>query len=324
MTFKNLFVVLVGIGLSFMLIGFITGCEGWVVISVNKAPVAAISANPIQGYAKLQVNFDASGSYDPDGQIVSYYWDFGDGTTGSGVTVNHLYEDDSDFNNDGYNEGYTVTLTVTDNDGATDKSQVVIYVDNPAPVAHFSFSPSNPYTFDEVIFDASASYDPAGIIIQPSKIISYYWDFGDGSYGEGMITTHSYEDNGSYQITLTVTDDDGATSLSSQWIEVRNQNPVAKFTWGPCPTSLLSELALEGIVPEPTQVCLQFDASSSYDPDGYIVEYRWTVKDQWGEAQKRGKIVSYILERGYRYAVTLTVTDDDGASVSRREYIDVY
>ena len=75
----------------------------------NKPPVAKISAQPLSGEAQLQVDLDASESYDPDGQIVRYLWDFGDGNSGDGVTAQHLYADPGT---------YTVSLTVVDDGGA--------------------------------------------------------------------------------------------------------------------------------------------------------------------------------------------------------------
>ncbi|HUU27712.1 MAG TPA: PKD domain-containing protein [archaeon] len=78
-------------------------------VPANQAPVASFTATPESGEPPLEVDFDASGSSDADGSISTYTWDFGDNTTGSGVTVSHT------FDNAG---SYTVTLTVTDNEGA--------------------------------------------------------------------------------------------------------------------------------------------------------------------------------------------------------------
>ena len=89
---------------------FLAGCFP---PNTNTPPTASFVANPSRGPAPLTVAFDASGSFDPDGQIVSYSWNFGDGATGSGITATHAYT----------NPGtYTVRLTVRDNQGATDNT----------------------------------------------------------------------------------------------------------------------------------------------------------------------------------------------------------
>ena len=75
--------------------------------AINPGPIAAFFASPINGHT---VTFDASGSYDPDGTIVSYAWNFGDGNTGTGMSLSHAY------NSAG---SYTISLTVTDNGGFT-------------------------------------------------------------------------------------------------------------------------------------------------------------------------------------------------------------
>jgi PKD repeat protein len=89
----------------------------------NKDPVGSFSADPDQGLAPLTVAFDASGTSDPDGTIVSYAWSFGDGTTGSGVTVSHTYATPG---------AYSAILTVTDDDGSTACATRSIVVKTPA------------------------------------------------------------------------------------------------------------------------------------------------------------------------------------------------
>lgn len=85
----------------------------------NIAPVAKAQANAVSGTAPLSVSFSAAGSYDPDGTIASYHWDFGDGTTGSGVTANHTYITSGTFQ---------VTLTVTDNRTIANEDWLTIQV----------------------------------------------------------------------------------------------------------------------------------------------------------------------------------------------------
>ena len=99
-------------------------------VSGNIAPIASAIANPETGFSPLLVNFDGSGSVDPDGNIVSYSWDFGDGNTGTGATPSYTY----------HNAGtYTAILTVTDDNGDSDNTPINITV-NPANVSITSSS----------------------------------------------------------------------------------------------------------------------------------------------------------------------------------------
>ena len=102
------------------------GCLGTYTLSGTVAdpngdlpPVAVATATPTSGAAPLNVQFNASQSYDPDGSIVSWQWAFGDGSTGTGATIKHTYTAVG---------AYTAVLTVTDNRGATATNNLVIQV----------------------------------------------------------------------------------------------------------------------------------------------------------------------------------------------------
>lgn len=88
----------------------LTGC----IYFVNVPPKASFTATPSSGTTPLEVNFDASASSDVDGTITSYLWDFGDTQTGSGVLVTHTFTVQTE------SKVFTVILTVTDDDGASD------------------------------------------------------------------------------------------------------------------------------------------------------------------------------------------------------------
>lgn len=285
--------------------GLIVDCTA-ILGPTNQSPIAVISPHPQEGYARQEIIFSGEESYDPDGEIVRYEWDFdGDGFFDSEEKVSrYTFPDDSDFDNDGLHEGYFVTLRVSDNEGASDTASIFYLVHNVEPVARFTYQPSRPFTGQPVQFDARDSYDPAAIIVTPAKITAYYWSFGDGSFGEGVAPEHRYIDNGLYEATLTVVDDDGAWTSLSQWIEVRNRAPTVTFTWYPCETLAI---VVTG--------CVTFDAAKSSDPDGWIVSYRW----DFGDGTKLETEVPWArkqLVQDVTYRVTLTVIDDDGAKMS--------
>ncbi|WP_224484392.1 PKD domain-containing protein [Robertkochia aurantiaca] len=181
-------------------------------------PTVSFTADPINGTIPLTVNFDASGTTD-DGTIVSYIWDFGDGNTGNGVTTTYTFQTAGVF---------TVTLTVTDDQGNSSSDTVEITAtDNSstAPVASFSADPVNGTAPLLVNFDASASSDNGAIT-------GYDWDFGDGNTASGITTNHTFQTAGSYEVVLTVTDDDGQTGQTSATITVSSPDgdAVVSFT----------------------------------------------------------------------------------------------
>jgi PKD repeat protein len=171
------------------------------------APVAFATATPASGTAPLSVNFSGSQSYDQDGSIVAYQWNFGDGSTGSGVNVAHTYVAGT----------YTATLTVTDNTGLTDSHSVTITASAPniVPTAVVSATPTSGTAPLTVSFNGSGSYDADG------SIASYQWNFGDGTTGSGATASHTYSAAGTYTATLTVTDNRGATASKSVVIAVQ-------------------------------------------------------------------------------------------------------
>jgi len=169
-------------------------------------PVAVASASPATGNAPLNVQFSSSGSSDPDGSIVAYAWDFGDGATSTAANPTHL------FNVAG---NYTVALMVMDNSGLTGSTTINVSVMQPnlGPTAIASASPGSGYAPLSVTLNGANSYDTDG------TIVSYQWNFGDGTTGSGATVSHVYQYVGNYTATLTVTDDRGATSSASTAIQ---------------------------------------------------------------------------------------------------------
>jgi PKD repeat protein len=163
----------------------------------NVAPVAHASAS----CSGLTCTFDSAGSDDPDGTITSYTWDYGDGSpTGGGGTSTHS------FAFDGH---YTVTLTASDNHGATSSTTVDVDAARP-PNALPTASMAVHCLARDCTFDGTGSTDSDG------TLVTYEWAFGDGSAaGTGATASHTFATPGDYSVQLTVTDDRGGQASAS-------------------------------------------------------------------------------------------------------------
>ena len=146
------------------------------------------------------------------GEVINRTWNFGDGNVSYARNTTHTYSD---------NGTYTVTLTVTDNCTATDMKTKEIRILNTPPHVEFTYDPSAPTDMDNITFDDNSS-DIDG------TIVNWTWDFGDGNGSYQQNPTHQYADNGTYDVTLNVTDDDGDTNETSIELLVENVAPTAQ------------------------------------------------------------------------------------------------
>ncbi len=258
--------------------------------TLNQTPTAAASASTTEGMIPLTVTFNGSLSRDPDGQIVSYAWNFGDGSTASGVSAPHAYTTAGT---------YPATLTVTDDKGATASSSIIIYASaaaNQIPIATITASTTTGTIPLTVTFNGSSSRDPDG------QIVSYAWNFGDGGTATGATATHIYTKTGNYAASLSVTDNKGASASRSLLI-------IASTPTNQAPIAAIVQSASSGTVP----LTISFDGSSSRDPDGQIVSYAWNFGDS---STASGVSASHIYPSVGTYTATLTVTDNKGATAS--------
>jgi PKD repeat protein len=157
-------------------------------------PVANIVTTPATpiGNPPLLVIFDASGSTDDRG-IASYSWNFGDGSTSSEVVVSHTFEDAGTF---------IVILTVTDYFGNSDIATKVITVGVGAVGAVIVTTPSPATGF----IPFTVGFDASGSTVASPPIVSYAWDFNDGTTATGKYAVHQFTIVGTYLVKLTVTD----------------------------------------------------------------------------------------------------------------------
>ena len=266
----------------------------------NHAPAASFTATPNPANTGAAVSFNASGSKDPDGTIAKYEWDLdGNGSfetnTGTAPTASQTYATAGNR---------TVGLRVTDNEGATATTTQAVTIQNRAPAASFTATPSTALSGVAIAFNAATSGDPDGTIAK------YEWDLdGNGSYETNTGTTptasQTYATPGNRTVGLRVTDNEGATATTTRTVTIQNRAPAASFTATPNP-------ALSG-------ASVSFDASNSSDPDGAIAKYEWDLDGNGSYETSTGATptasASYATP-GNR-TVGLRVTDNSGATATK-------
>lgn len=198
----------------------------------NKPPIAKITG-PDKAYANETVIFYANESYDPDGNITGYRWDFdSDGIFDTDWTndtlINYSYSTPGN---------YTIRLRVIDDQGALNMTTHFIQIIELKPPLKLPIpqinGPYNGYTNENIIFNSTGSYDPDGTIIK------YTWYFGDNCTSYEENPTHAYAKPGNYTVILIVTDNDNLSNLTTTKaiiLERKNEQPEEKvlpfsFPW---------------------------------------------------------------------------------------------
>ncbi len=248
-------------------------------ITLSAPPVAVAGLNRTVAQGE-RVMFDASASTSSDGQIIEYTWGFGDGAVARGRRVSHVFDQPGQ---------YLVTLGVTDDtpsrcNHASD--QIVVSV-NAAPVAEAG-SNVRARVGESIQLDASLSYDTDG------KLQSYVWNLGDGTPPKtGVSVQHAYQEPGSYQVSLTVTDQAGVAN------SVATDTLTAAITYSPLATAEADRTVAVGEV-------IEFDGRTSRAAMGKLADYTWDFGDG---AQAQGIQVVYAYKKPGRYRAILTVRD---------------
>ncbi|MFW6376230.1 MAG: PKD domain-containing protein, partial [Thermoplasmatota archaeon] len=244
----------------------------------NEAPKANFSINRTVVRSGELIQFEDQ-SYDPDGNIVNWTWSFGDGNRSYLENPTHKYIKD---------DNYLVELTTEDDDGKRARKMTNIEVRNGFPRAKFNYSPSKNITTQDTLDFHDQSDDIDG------HIVNWTWDFDDSTKSYLENPEHRFSDDGIYNVSLTVRDNDGAEDTFSMNIKVKNTGPEADFTYSPLGAFTYTKIEFE---------------DQSTDVDGSIKDWKWDFGDE-NTSNLQNPIHEYVDDGSY--LVKLSVTDDDG------------
>jgi PKD repeat protein len=251
----------------------------------SQGPSASFTFNPASPLSGEQISFNSSST--DDGSLSQWEWDFDDGDTGSGESLNHTFAIPG---------MYTVALTVTDDEGLSDTAQQTVTVQNREPSADFDWNPASPFTGENVSF-RSLSSDPE------DRIASQRWDLdNDGEYDDatGGSASRSFPAAGPYTVSLLVEDQDGGTSTISRTVDVAdlpNVKPDANFSISPASPTILDNVTF---------------TSTSTDSDGSIASYAWDLDNDGAYNDASGSAASKMFPLAGTYTIGLLVTDNEG------------
>jgi len=255
-------------------------------VQPNGAPTAdAGTPTPNPAHAGVSVAFDGSGSSDPDtvlgDGVAAYSWDFGDGSAAATTSqANHAYA---------VAGVYDVTLTVADEHGATDTATAQVTVANTAPSAVATATP-DPVGVDHVVsFGSGGSNDADG------DSLAYLWEFPGGSTATTASATRVFHAAGTYDVTLTVSDEFGGSDSDTVKVTVTNSAPTASISATPSAAGVGKAIAFKA------------GGTDSETPSG--LTYAWTFGDGGTSTAKNP---GHTYAKPGIFSVGLTVTDPQG------------
>jgi PKD repeat protein len=272
----------------------LTNNKAFVPVYVNEKPMPVLNSVD-WAYVNTSVSFSANGSFDHEGPIQSYHWEFGDGLADDGKVVNHIYHKIGNL---------TVTLKVYDLANVMNKTSKNISIrlrPKKAPVPDFIFGPKDGSILSDFTF-ISMTKDPDNI----TEV--FLWDFGDGKSGDGTTTKHKFEHYGDYNVTLTVYWNVTANASAVKVVTVKDLPPVPKI-------GLTTNDTVKRFV-------INFDALETTDPDDdyNALEFHW----DFGDGASAGNDTAlHMYTRSGLFNVTLSVVDPVGTKATAKAQVTV-
>jgi PKD repeat protein len=268
----------------------------------NSAPIAN-AGGPYSGDEGSPITFNGTGSTDPDDNIESYAWDFGDGETGSGAVVDHTYANGGD---------YTVTLTVTDDDGASDVATASVSVADVAPTA----------TFNAPAEVSEGSIATISLTSPSATGARYAFDCGNGYGVIGAAASSACQ-----------TADNGTITVRAKVIDAAIDDLFTEYTAAIKVTNVAPAVTSVSLPPDPVAVNAAVTLGAAFTDAGTGDSHTGSFELGAGGPLAPGSIVesngsgsmsaSVTFAQAGVYTITARVTDDDGGLGLRSSALDV-
>lgn len=243
-----------------------------VTLVVHPTPVASFTVADVCAYD--QINAVSNSNIAAPDNIADYQWDLGDGNNATGTNVNHSYSAFGTFN---------ITLTTTSNNGCVDDTIIPVTI-HPVPIASFTVN-------DECVYDQITATSNSTISL-PDNIANYGWNFGDGNTGVGDPINHLYANDGSYNITLQVTTNNGCIDDTIIPVTIHPE-PLASFT-------VNDECVYDQIAAV---------SNSNVNAPATITDFSWDLGDG---NMANGANINHQYASSGTYNIQLTTTTDNG------------
>ncbi|MEM4729373.1 MAG: PKD domain-containing protein [Thermoplasmata archaeon] len=247
---------------------------------LNRPPILQVDWGRDSAFIMEELNFSSAGTYDMDGKVVNYSWDFGDGVKEFKEICTHTYLRPGKYN---------ISFRAMDDDMAANSTNTTIIIYSKPPLADFEVLPRRGTILTDFEF-FPLCYDPDG------SVVEYHWDFGDGSTSELANPHYRYFTKGVHTVIFYVVDNDGNKSnIATKELVVENIPPHADFNITPESGTIFTEFLF---IP----IC--------YDLDGALTEYHWDFND--GRLSGASMPTVKFDNKGPHW-ITLRVVDDDGS-----------
>ena len=297
----------------------ITSYANVVLMGINQPPLAAVHVNSQEAKEGDEIVLDGKDSSDPNGDPLTYFWKQTSGFLDGFDIINPTdsvahFKVPEDLTKD---TTFEFELDVRDNFGGISTESVSIdATSNTAPIADAGGN-LQAIRGEQVTLDGSASHDPD----PTGKIMSYLWKSGEDNDGVAGLSLQNanqpvavfsvplVQDDTTFEFTLTVTDDEGATAEDTVQVKVKgNSKPVADAGSSSKTAEIGEQVTLDGI------------GSHDADPNGQIVDYNWEQTSGSHHTSLNGansataSFTAPAVEDDTTFEFTLTVTDDEGAT----------